>query len=214
MTDNKELFAALARAIGKIKTVEKSGENAFHKYRYATEADIARVVSPILSAEGLCWLPSVSEVRTEELPGSKRGERLTTVTLEVLWCHSSGGTHLTRWQGQGVDQSDKGYYKAYTGALKYALLKTLLIATGDDPEEDDAPPPPRQPHRSEPTQAEADAAWAEAWATTGLDREVELAFVAWARQQVGAQELSPSQRVKLAARVRELGAPYVLEKTT
>lgn len=36
--------------------------------------------------------------------------------------------------GEGRDRGDKAPYKALTGALKYALIQTFLIATGDDPE--------------------------------------------------------------------------------
>ena len=38
--------------------------------------------------------------------------------------------------GQGLDSGDKAPYKAMTGALKYALLQSFLLATGDDPEEE------------------------------------------------------------------------------
>ena len=38
--------------------------------------------------------------------------------------------------GAGDDGADKGLYKAYTGAVKYFLMKTFLIPTGDDPEAD------------------------------------------------------------------------------
>ena len=35
--------------------------------------------------------------------------------------------------GEGLDPGDKAPYKAMTGALKYALLQSFLLATGDDP---------------------------------------------------------------------------------
>jgi hypothetical protein len=38
--------------------------------------------------------------------------------------------------GQGLEAGDKAPYKAMTGALKYALLQTFLLATGDDPEDE------------------------------------------------------------------------------
>ena len=38
--------------------------------------------------------------------------------------------------GEGLDPGDKAPYKAMTGALKYALLQSFLLATGDDPEEE------------------------------------------------------------------------------
>ena len=38
--------------------------------------------------------------------------------------------------GEGLDSGDKAPYKAMTGALKYALLQSFLLATGDDPEDE------------------------------------------------------------------------------
>ena len=40
--------------------------------------------------------------------------------------------------GEGADPGDKAPYKALTGALKYALLQSFLLATGDDPEDERA----------------------------------------------------------------------------
>ena len=41
-----------------------------------------------------------------------------------------------RVAGEGLDVGDKSSYKAMTGALKYALLQSFLLATGDDPEDE------------------------------------------------------------------------------
>ena len=35
---------------------------------------------------------------------------------------------------EAIDKGDKAGYKAYTGALKYFLANTFMVATGDDPE--------------------------------------------------------------------------------
>jgi hypothetical protein len=56
--------------------------------------------------------------------------------------------------GEGLDAGDKAPYKAMTGALKYALLQSFLLATGDDPEEERTNSTnhssPSHEHRSEP----------------------------------------------------------------
>ena len=53
--------------------------------------------------------------------------------------------------GEGLDSGDKAPYKAMTGALKYALLQSFLLATGDDPEEERFIPTNRS---SSPTRGE------------------------------------------------------------
>lgn len=207
-TPQAQLYAAMARASSKIGSVSKSGRNDFHRYDYATEADIVREVRATLAEEGICWLPSVISATTEELPGSKRGERVTTVEIEIAWCHSGGGVHLTRWRGQGADASDKGYYKAYTGAIKYALLKTFLIPTGDDPEQDE---PRRAP--APPDNADALAAYTSALRKLKLGDEVEGLFydVVCDKFQVKALGEIPAPKLKtLTSKVIAEGAAFVL----
>jgi hypothetical protein len=48
----------------------------------------------------------------------------------------SGEEIVAKVAGQGLDPGDKAPYKAMTGALKYALLQSFLLATGDDPEDE------------------------------------------------------------------------------
>ncbi len=48
----------------------------------------------------------------------------------------TGEEITTKVAGQGLDAGDKAPYKAMTGALKYALLQSFLLATGDDPEDE------------------------------------------------------------------------------
>ncbi|MGA7871170.1 MAG: hypothetical protein WCA22_09755, partial [Candidatus Binatus sp.] len=48
----------------------------------------------------------------------------------------SGEQIVAKVAGQGLDPGDKAPYKAMTGALKYALLQSFLLATGDDPEDE------------------------------------------------------------------------------
>jgi hypothetical protein len=68
-----------------------------------------------------------------------RGKQSVVTTVVVAFTFADGDTGAmfrSEWAGQGDDPADKGLYKAYTGALKYFLMKTFLIPTGDDPEAD------------------------------------------------------------------------------
>lgn len=52
---------------------------------------------------------------------------------------SLGALEATGWvyfMGYGDDTGDKGYNKAETSAVKYFLMKTFMVATGNDPEGD------------------------------------------------------------------------------
>ena len=52
------------------------------------------------------------------------------------WTPTARRDFSVKVAGEGADPGDKSVCKAQTSALKYALLQSFLIATGDDPEAD------------------------------------------------------------------------------
>jgi hypothetical protein len=80
----------------------------------------------------------------EELTDRKteKGENITRLKLTMGFIDGETGEKESfgPFFAEGADKSDKGSYKAMTGAVKYALLKTFLIPTGDDPEVEDQKP--------------------------------------------------------------------------
>jgi hypothetical protein len=141
MTDQattRPLATKIASILGKLGRVAKSGRNAFHNYDYATESDIVDALRQHLAAEGVCIFPSVVDSKVETVQDRNKSATLATVTLELTFVDgASGDTMVTRWIGQGIDQGDKAYYKAYTGAFKYGLMKTFMVSTGEEPEQDE-----------------------------------------------------------------------------
>lgn len=137
---HKNLLAfKLAKILGEIGKVEKTGHNAFHNYDYVTENDLVYAVRDKLSAAGIFVFTS-TETQGHELLTSADGKQslLTTVTtLYTFVDGESGETFSVKSQGQGSDNGDKGGYKAITGAMKYFLYKCFMIPTGDDPEGDE-----------------------------------------------------------------------------
>lgn len=132
MTDTPKpnLAAKLAAIMLDLESVPKRGYNSFHKYSYATEADITEAVRGKLAAAGI-----IVQVSTTGEP-KVLGE-LMLVPMRLAFLDAESGETLTSdWWGAGSDKGDKALYKAYTGALKYWTLKNLLLPTGDDPEED------------------------------------------------------------------------------
>ena len=123
------LHRKLAEVMAEVGRVPKRGRNEFHKYDYATEADIVEAVRDALSSRSVSLVPSVRQVL--------RDGTLTTVLMAFQFTDGETGETSTHdWAGTGDDKGDKGLYKAMTGALKYFLLKTFLLPTGDDPEAD------------------------------------------------------------------------------
>ncbi|MDE3095785.1 MAG: ERF family protein [Chloroflexota bacterium] len=126
------LAAKLAKLLGEIQRVPKNGYNSFHKYQYATESDLTDHVRPLLAKAGVIIMPSV-------LSYEREGE-IGRLTMKFTFIDAeSGETFETVGIGEGQDKGDKCAYKCMTGAVKYMLMKTFLIATGDDPEQDEQP---------------------------------------------------------------------------
>ena len=132
MSDKKTIYAKIAKVMSQVERVPKNGYNNFHKYEYATESDLTEAIRPILQEAGLAFFSTVIE--------QERDGEFTKAKMEFTLADVETGETLTStYWGEGQDKGDKGLYKAYTGAVKYFLMKTFLIPTGDDPEQDEKP---------------------------------------------------------------------------
>jgi hypothetical protein len=130
----RQKLAEVRRRIG---YVQKRGHNERSNYSYVTAADIAGSIGDLLSELGVVVIPSLENITYES--AATRGE--TTRMAQVVMAYTfadvdSGEEIVARVAGQGLDPGDKAPYKAMTGALKYALLQSFLLATGDDPEDE------------------------------------------------------------------------------
>lgn len=135
----RSLVRKLSEVMGEIERIAKNGRNDFHKYAYATEADITAAVRQHMADRHLMLLPDVLKEEWADGAVTKSGNKNKLCTLTVkftLMDGDSGEEKEFTILGQGEDTGDKATYKAMTGALKYALLKLFMIPTGDDPEQD------------------------------------------------------------------------------
>ena len=135
----QKLAEKLIEAMKQCKYVTKNGVNMFHKYRYATSADVLEKVNAAFTKQGIATIV-VPEIIKDEAVTTAKGtvEHLVTVKIEfTLVDKDSGETVVFRGFGSGQDATDKAVMKAQTAALKYAYMLSLAIATGDDPEADE-----------------------------------------------------------------------------
>jgi len=125
----KQIASAILEIMKDCKKIEKDGTNAFHKYKYSSEAHVVAVIRASMIKHGVIIIPSVENYLVEDT--------MTTIQFKYRWIHVDSGEELeTMTVGQGIDKGDKGAYKAITGANKYMLMKTLQLSTDDDPEAD------------------------------------------------------------------------------
>jgi hypothetical protein len=130
------LFEKIALVMAEVDRIPKRGRNDFHKYDYVLETDLVDEVRQKLAAKNVALIPSLNSI-AERPYTTEKGKNSVVTTANVTFtfvCGDTGAMFRADWAGQGDDPADKGLYAAYTGALKYFLMKTFLIPTGDDPE--------------------------------------------------------------------------------
>ncbi len=156
-----KITAALHEVMEKVGYVQKTGENKFHRYTYASEADLLQSLRPAMVQAGLMLIPSAKERSTVDEHGN------THVVVEYTLLHKDGDVWPEKILafGSGNDKSskggigDKGTYKALTGANKYLLFKLFQVATGDDPEMEVAGPEPQGQPEAEVSEEAKQRAW-------------------------------------------------------
>src|SRR5208337_1823590 len=132
----RQKLAEVRRRIG---YVQKRGHNERANYSYVTAADIAGSVGDILAELGVVVIPRLEDISYESAVGRGEATRMARVVMAYTFADvDSGEEIIAKVAGQGLDPGDKAPYKAMTGALKYALLQSFLLATGDDLEDERA----------------------------------------------------------------------------
>ena len=139
-TEGLNLKQKLAEVRRRISYIQKRGHNERFNYSYVTAADIAGAVGDALAELEVVVIPRLESISHENIsPNQGYPDRLTRVVMTYTFMDVNSAEELTvKMPGEGRDPGDKGPYKAMTGALKYALLQSFLIATGDDPEDERA----------------------------------------------------------------------------
>lgn len=151
--NNAKLFSKIATVMGQVRTLEKTGRNNFDKYDYLTADAIATKLGSLLSQAGIAFLPSLVSVESSEYTAKSGGSNFRTVAhfQMTLACTETGATWTSLWSGEAIDRSDKSISKAAVSAVKYFLLKTFLLAGGDEDDADAESPTVSQPQNAPKT---------------------------------------------------------------
>lgn len=128
----KNKLRASLYAMGMLK---REGNNDFDHYTYFSEAQYKLLFNELLSSVGLEL--KFTELSYDTFEGTEKQANGRMPKLEfTLFDIETGFFEKTIITGEGIDKGDKAGYKAYTGALKYYLADTFMVATGDDPEKE------------------------------------------------------------------------------
>ena len=115
--------------------LKKGGQNDFDHYSYFSEAQYKELFTELFSKNNLELKFSEIEYNTFEGSGKNCNGRMTRLEFTLIDVET-GFFETTIITGEGMDKGDKAGYKAYTGAVKYYLADTFLVATGDDAEKE------------------------------------------------------------------------------
>lgn len=118
----------------KEKGILKKGKtNEFDNYQYFSEAQYKELFTDLFSKYELEL--KFNELEYDTFEGTEKQANGRMPKLEFyLYDVKTGFYETSIITGEGIDKGDKAGYKAYTGALKYYLANTFMVATGDDPE--------------------------------------------------------------------------------
>ena len=123
----------LRKALAEMGVLERGGQNNFDKYKYFSEAQYKELFTSLFSKYGLELTSNV--ISYTECAGTEKQPFGRIVAIEfTLTDVATGYSESSVCYGEGMDKGDKAGYKAFTGAVKYFLANTFLVATGDDPE--------------------------------------------------------------------------------
>lgn len=126
---------ALRKVLKEKGVLTKKAKNEYDNYTYFSEAQYKELFTGLFADCGLEL--KFNEIAYETFTGSEKRSngRMPKLEFELMDIETGFG-ETTVITGEGIDSGDKAGYKAYTGALKYYLANTFMVATGDDPEKE------------------------------------------------------------------------------
>ena len=127
---------ALRKALKEKGVLKKDKTNDYDHYSYFSEAGYKELFTELFSKCGLELTSNEIAYESFETTSEKQ-QSGRKVTFEFkLSDIDTGFYEVSKISGEGFDKGDKAGYKADTGAIKYYLANTFLVATGDDAEQD------------------------------------------------------------------------------
>ena len=156
----KNLVKAVHKVMEAVPTIEKNSEIGKGSYAYkgVKDSELKLKINKAMRENGLIILPTQIEedvVFDQVKTNQGKNQVFTKVKVRYKLIHESGESVDLMGYGHSTDSGDKGAGKATTYAMKYALLYSFVIATGeiDDSDEthsEEIKQPPRPQPKAKP----------------------------------------------------------------
>lgn len=137
MNETSEILAAVAKAMGAIHKVKKTGQNTHDNYAFASVDDFLAMVNPVCAEAGL--MVAMDETGLEDFV--RKGKYGENAWMRVSYCitvfHASGQSlPPVNRTVEVLRNGSQAYGSAQSYVLKQFLRCLLLIPTGDKDDAD------------------------------------------------------------------------------
>jgi heme exporter protein D len=137
MSETSEILAAVAKAMGAVHKVKKTGQNTHDNYAFASVDDFLAMVNPICAEAGL--MVAMDETGLEDFV--RKGKYGENAWMRVSYCitvfHASGQSlPPVKRTVEVLRNGSQAYGSAQSYVLKQFLRCLLLIPTGDKDDAD------------------------------------------------------------------------------
>jgi len=140
-TKPKNLVSAVLQVMNEVKGIEKNLTVGSGNYSYkgVSDSDVKRIIGDAMVKAGLIILPvniepkmKIERWKETTNYGEKQKQQIfVELKTKYKLIHESGESEIIEGYGHGIDNMDKASGKASTYALKYTLLYTFLVPTGE-----------------------------------------------------------------------------------
>lgn len=137
MNEHDKILPAIAKAMGSVKAIGRSGENKHDNYKFASIDDFLAAVGPICSDNGLIFLMQETGIEDFTRKGKYGDSAWMRVMFAITVYHASGQTLPPVSRSVEVLRNGaQAYGSAQSYALKQFQRSLLLIPTGDNEDAD------------------------------------------------------------------------------
>lgn len=135
------IYESLTAVNREVEAVKKEKENKQQGFKFRGIDDAYNALHALFAKFGIIIFSEHLTSTREERPSKSGGVLIWTIsTYKFIFVAGDGSFHSSIFQGEAMDSGDKSCNKAYSGALKYALLSMFLIPTEDIEDADKVTP--------------------------------------------------------------------------
>lgn len=131
MEEKISVQEAIRRVMEEITPVAKTRINEGQGYQYRGIDDLYNVINRLHAKHGIVTIPMVVEYKCERFQVRERMVSFIHLEVEYAIVGPDGSKFVAKIPADGIDSSDKGVYKALSGAHKYLLFQLYCVPTGE-----------------------------------------------------------------------------------